>query len=95
MLQSLQLAVHSFCDLRLAVPARNRGNAGQHVQIAASRFIEEVLEVPFHDHERFAVKGEDGRIAEALSIDQNLLPRGAVVNGGPVVEGRKFGCQPG
>ena len=49
MLQPVELRLDPLSDFRVTVAARDGGDAGQQVEVAPPRLVEEILHVPIDD----------------------------------------------
>src|ERR1041385_6317477 len=90
MLKGVDLLVNRLHDTWMAVPDRNRHDAGVEVQIAMAGFVVEILHVAFDDQERLAVEMEDCWVGiSPAELEQLLLGR-PCVGAGTGVGGREF-----
>src|ERR671912_2168373 len=79
MLECGCLGLDAANNLRVAVAAGYRDDAGKQVEIPPPGLVEQVLHLPFDDHQRFAVQSEQCGIHVSLPQCQNLSTRRTLV----------------
>ena len=75
MLQRGGLLLDPAHDFGMAVPARNRRNPGDQVEVAPAGFVEDILHASLDDHQRVAVQRKDGGVDMLAAQCEHLLAR--------------------
>ena len=91
MLQLADLLAHLFDNLRMAVPDRNRDDAGEAIEILLALFVPQILHVPFDHQQRIAVVRDQARRQILLPQGEDFLFAGAVVGRWLVIADRQLG----
>ena len=84
-LERFHLFLDGSHDFRVAMPARNRHDTGEHVEVALPSLVEQPLHVAFDDQQRLAVQREDRGIGKLSAHRQDLAARRTAVGFGNVL----------
>src|SRR5262249_41352341 len=79
-----------FDDVRMAMADGNRDDAGKGIKVALSFFVPEILHVPFDDHQRLFVVGQQAGSQILLTQSQHFFAAGAIVGSGLVIADREL-----
>jgi hypothetical protein len=87
-LDGVELRLDPLDELRVRVAAGHRHDPREHVQIAPSRLVVEVLHEAFHDHQGLAIVQERAGMAVLPPQREHLLLRGTAVRARSVIARR-------
>ena len=88
-LEGFILAARGFDDVRVTMADANSNDAAQAIQVTLARFVPDVLQAAFDQHDRLLVIEKDARIQKLLAQGQYLLGRSSGVGFWLVVSGRE------